>query len=527
MASFLRSLVALILAAFILTAFSAPAAAQSDDEFADLLASLTETYAPNQRGFMLQYPPGFEVEVRNRQRYIVGERSEIDAFVAGERPERGVGSFFVLAPQSYNELEDPSPAGFIQSSWIPALPGNDWELSETTLRSVNGRELATISGSSESNNFDVFMIFLEVDTELGPSLVYFEIDAAYGQLDPDLPPLYMAIASTILKEQTEYNLSVENPVTFETALGGYQLEHQDYWEASESVGFVALEADFEIAVQIVVFGEDMANTPGDVVIQSIGLATGVDTLTTFRLNGRQGAMVNDSGPVGGHIIAVGVRLPDGRLGYVFATAPVYGALDPILNDILAIAGSIRPLGGENAVEGSNAASSQPTPVPTRAASTGACGYTITLTIDELHIVDAKEADTTSIIGGDEVIVLFGIATAMFNEDALDWGPNDRHFQRFTADGYGGDRFSPGSVTRQVTCGEADEFGAVIQVNEDDTGFFGSDFDILGETIFVFFDLTADSIPADFDPNLSTRLVGETSDGTYDYRLEYTVAVEPR
>ncbi len=144
---------------------------------------------------------------------------------------------------------------------------------------------------------------------------------------------------------------------------------------------------------------------------------------------------------------------------------------------------------------------------------------ITVTIDELWIKDPEEADTTSIVGGDEAILYYAIGIK--ESDGADFGSNREFVKQWNADAYQGDRFTNfDPLSRTISCGE---FVVVdIVAFEDDAPFGGSS--LLGEEPIEFV-LNASDIP-NVAPRTEVVFSGRTGDGQYDYRVYYTLEVVP-
>lgn len=142
---------------------------------------------------------------------------------------------------------------------------------------------------------------------------------------------------------------------------------------------------------------------------------------------------------------------------------------------------------------------------------------VTLRIDRLTVVDPEEADTTSITGGDEAIIIYGIGVA--DGQRWDFGRNNAHAEYWSGDLYRGDvetRFS--DITREVECGAL--VGIAIAAAEDD-GFMGGT-TTLGEEL-----ITYELLPGPLNlgiPSQEISFSGRTHDGSYEYVIEYTVEV---
>ncbi|MBL8164633.1 MAG: hypothetical protein JNJ61_21765 [Anaerolineae bacterium] len=150
-------------------------------------------------------------------------------------------------------------------------------------------------------------------------------------------------------------------------------------------------------------------------------------------------------------------------------------------------------------------------------STRDASVRITLKIDELQIVDAEEADTNSIIGGDEAFLIYGIGILV--DDQWEIGQNSEYLVQWDANAVEGDVFdSFQSITREVECSET--AGLLIAAVEDD-GWLGST--TLGmEQV----EITLDSGETlELVPETEVIFSGVANDGPYDYRVKYTTAID--
>lgn len=144
---------------------------------------------------------------------------------------------------------------------------------------------------------------------------------------------------------------------------------------------------------------------------------------------------------------------------------------------------------------------------------------VTLQIDLLLVVDPEEADTTSIVGGDEAEMIY----AIFGK-GLDGQPEStpRFAQKWTGDLVKGSQISKSAfpaLSRSFQCGLAASVG--FTVSESDAPFGGDD--TLG-TELIAISLTPTGIASVVSPKTVT-FTGRTGDGTYDYRVTYSVAFE--
>ena len=147
---------------------------------------------------------------------------------------------------------------------------------------------------------------------------------------------------------------------------------------------------------------------------------------------------------------------------------------------------------------------------------------ITLSIDELYLADPEEADTTSIIGGDEVIFLWGIGTLQPSND-IEYGANDAYLLIMSDDGQTGERFTNFSeIRRVVSCGEVVIIGIAAV---EDEGFAGQN--AIGNDFFeISLDAQAEYSSTGEIIERSLDFSGTTYDGSYRYEIRYTVILMP-
>lgn len=145
---------------------------------------------------------------------------------------------------------------------------------------------------------------------------------------------------------------------------------------------------------------------------------------------------------------------------------------------------------------------------------------VTLDVTRLFVEDPEEADTTSIIGGDEAFLLFGIGV-------YDGGQPDYGFDNEFLGYYGGDLYqgnvvrSVGSVTRTVACDEIAFVSLVLF--EDDSGLFGTSYIALGQPAIMPLVSSQNPSGTYVDP-LPVRFYGSSTDGSYDYTITFTVSM---
>lgn len=140
--------------------------------------------------------------------------------------------------------------------------------------------------------------------------------------------------------------------------------------------------------------------------------------------------------------------------------------------------------------------------------------TITLNIHEVIIYSSVEATVAFSSGGDEAVLIYGIARVSDNE--LDFGADFEYAAFWEADAYDGDTFSNlDGILRTINCGS--DIVIVIEAQEED---FGSP-RILGTEI-IEFALVNSEIPT-FEPNTEIRFTGQF-DTAYDYGIYYTITI---
>jgi hypothetical protein len=154
------------------------------------------------------------------------------------------------------------------------------------------------------------------------------------------------------------------------------------------------------------------------------------------------------------------------------------------------------------------------------AAPDACRLLVTLTIDELYVVDPEEANGFDIIPGDEPEMTYGLD---IEGEIVD----NRYRQQWSASGVmGGDRLRnfPQIPARAMSCGQT----AVVYVRliESDAPFGGVA--TLGEANTPI-PLIFHRVPIAWVGQAGSEIIfaGIVEDGAYDYRLRYTLIVEPQ
>jgi hypothetical protein len=140
---------------------------------------------------------------------------------------------------------------------------------------------------------------------------------------------------------------------------------------------------------------------------------------------------------------------------------------------------------------------------------------IRLRINALEIVDADEADGSSIVGGDEAYLYYGIGV----DDGTEYwnlGENNEFLPVWSGDAAEHDVFTTfDPVERVVDCGS---LTVIIIAADEDDGFFGST--SLGVEQAEMLLEAGESI--ELEPETEVIFSGTSTDGTYDYRVRYTV-----
>lgn len=143
---------------------------------------------------------------------------------------------------------------------------------------------------------------------------------------------------------------------------------------------------------------------------------------------------------------------------------------------------------------------------------------IALQLNALEIVDADEADSgTSIVGGDEVYLYYGIGVDD-GTDMWDMGRDGEYFFTWSGDLARGDlitEFEP--MIRVVDCGK---LTVIIIAAEENDGFFGSTTLGIEQAEMSF----TEGEQVELIPETEVIFSGTSIDGTYDYRIRYTVAL---
>jgi len=145
-----------------------------------------------------------------------------------------------------------------------------------------------------------------------------------------------------------------------------------------------------------------------------------------------------------------------------------------------------------------------------------CPYTVSVQVDSLEIVNSVESDpgaATTFVGGDEVLIGYGISAVQSGRSAADYGFGDAYYVSWSGDMYQGSRaLNFPMLSRVVSC-EQDTV-AYIALQESDV-FFAKNLGVL-------------EIPFSPDmesPQTVTESVSElTLDSSYDYRVTYTINV---
>jgi len=145
-----------------------------------------------------------------------------------------------------------------------------------------------------------------------------------------------------------------------------------------------------------------------------------------------------------------------------------------------------------------------------------CPYTVSVQIDSLEIIDSVESDpgaATTFVGGDEVLIGYGISAVQAGRSATDYGFGDAYYISWGGDMYQGSRaLSFPALSRVVSC-EQDAI-AYIALQESDV-FFAKNLGVL-QIPFA---------PDMESPQTVTESVnGLTLDSPYDYQVTYTISV---
>jgi hypothetical protein len=146
---------------------------------------------------------------------------------------------------------------------------------------------------------------------------------------------------------------------------------------------------------------------------------------------------------------------------------------------------------------------------------GTAQVQIRLRINALEIVDADEADGSSIVGGDEAYLYYGIGV----DDGTEYwnlGENNEFLPVWSGDAAEHDVFTTfDPVERVVDCGS---LTVIIIAADEDDGFLGST--SLGVEQVQMSLEEGESI--ELEPETEVIFSGTSTDGTYDYRVRYTV-----
>jgi hypothetical protein len=138
---------------------------------------------------------------------------------------------------------------------------------------------------------------------------------------------------------------------------------------------------------------------------------------------------------------------------------------------------------------------------------------VTLSVDEIYVVDAAEADAAVAAGGDDLELYYGLAVGTRPQD-FDFGSDE--IPVFTSELFSGDSVtSVAQVTRRINC--SDTAFAYIGVYESGVATLTP----LGRDIV--FPLVSEDTPGDERSfTVEGRFTGPIYDGRYDYRVLFTV-----
>jgi hypothetical protein len=145
-----------------------------------------------------------------------------------------------------------------------------------------------------------------------------------------------------------------------------------------------------------------------------------------------------------------------------------------------------------------------------------CPYTVSLQVDSLEIVNSVESDpdfTMTFVGGDEVLIGYGISAVQAGRSATDYGFSDAYYVSWGGNMYQGSRALDFPMLRRVVSCEQDAV-AYIALQESDVLFAKN----LGVLQIPF----SPDMPS--PQTVTEQVSGLTLDSTYDYQVTYTISV---
>lgn len=151
-----------------------------------------------------------------------------------------------------------------------------------------------------------------------------------------------------------------------------------------------------------------------------------------------------------------------------------------------------------------------------------CPYIATVTLNRLRVLSAEEAGTGRDFGldGDQTTLTLEIGPVV-GERTVNGGTRGEFVFPWTANLFGGNiREGIGVYSRHV-CDE--HFGLVIYAYEDDSTPFSTILTPLGSR--EFYPLVVDGEPVEYSAEIFHNFRGESQDGSYDYELNFSVALE--
>jgi hypothetical protein len=132
------------------------------------------------------------------------------------------------------------------------------------------------------------------------------------------------------------------------------------------------------------------------------------------------------------------------------------------------------------------------------------------------VIDAEEADSNSIFGGDEVSMEYGLA--LTTGGSLDYGTSGEFLGGWFADAYGGNVFRDVTpLKRSVDC--AGKIAVTLNLYEDD-GIMGGT-KALGQPYNLELNLATETRT---EIRETADFMGRSEDGTYHYQVAYILSI---